>query len=71
MEKRNYNYKTVENKSGEFSLKIRNKKLAKQLDIICFIQDINKSKFCLEAIENVVNEEYKKINKLLNKEGEK
>lgn len=70
MEKRNFNYKDVISNDGSFSLKVRDKKIAKKLDAICFIKNINKTKFCLNAIENAINIEYEKINNKLNKEGE-
>lgn len=68
MEKRKYNYKEVISKDGSFSLKVRNKKIAKKLDAICFIQNVNKTQFCLDAIENAINIEYNKINKKLESE---
>lgn len=66
MGKRNFNYKDVISNDGSFSLKVRDKKLAKKLDAICFIKDMNKTKFCLDVIKEAINIEYEKINKIIN-----
>lgn len=59
--KRRYNYKNVENKSGEFNLKIRDVEIATRLDDICYIKNYNKSIFCIKAIKKAIDEEFKNI----------
>lgn len=54
---RDYKYKNTTSKDGSFSLKVKDKKLCKELDAICIYTSQNKSKFCISAIQRAVNEE--------------
>ena len=47
---REFNYKNTTSKYGEFSARIKDKKLVKELEAYCLITNTNKTKYVIEAI---------------------
>lgn len=47
---REFNYKNTISKYGDFSARITDKKLVKELEAYCLITNTNKTKYVIEAI---------------------